>query len=523
MRSTDLLWRAATRLARVVALCTVVLATASGAKHPRYGGTLRIELREAALSFDPRTWRPGTLESAASEKLAALLFDRLVALDNHGHFRPQLASEWAHDSESRRWQFHLREGVKFSDDSPLTALDVAAALQPLLPSGIQVSGTGNAITLLSSRPLPDALELLASGPFFIYGTARGGTLVGTGPFFVAETSSSNSELKTIRYVLKANEACWSGRPFVDAIELSLGLPALRRLLDWQLGKADLIEVAPELVRRARQESLRVWASAPVITYALRIDTVQPAGSNAALREALSHSLDRATVANVLLQKQAEPAATLLPQWLSGYAFLFDVDTNLERAKELRATLPSGLASGWQPLHLQIEAPGELAKLVAERVAVNARQAGIGVQVLSRPMQREGSTTPATGSGPTLHLFAWHVESLSPRIELDTLLKSMAITEPTGTNANGADVSQVFNRERQIMAERTIFPIVSLPEYTGIGANVRNWLPSPWGEWHLADVWLDSTESNAAETSAAPDSRVTNSRPAVSPAASGAKP
>src|SRR5262249_55893468 len=159
-----------------------------------------------------------------------------------------------------------------------------------LPSGIQVSGGANTIVLQSSLPLPDALELLASGPYFIYGTSHAGTLLGTGGFFVAEVSSSSSELKTSRYVLKANEACWSGRPFVDAIELTLGLPALRRLLDLQLGKADLIEIAPELVRRAGQENLRVWASAPVITYALSFDSAQPAGSSAPLREALSHSL-----------------------------------------------------------------------------------------------------------------------------------------------------------------------------------------------------------------------------------------
>jgi hypothetical protein len=39
---------------------------------------------------------------------------------------------------------------------------------------------------------------------------------------------------------------------------------------------------------------------------------------------------------VLPQKQAELAAALLPQWLSGYAFLLTVDTNLDRAKEMRA-------------------------------------------------------------------------------------------------------------------------------------------------------------------------------------------
>ena len=94
MRSIASLWRVTTRLALVAALHAAVPAEAPAAKHPRYGGTLRVELRDVGVSLDPRAWKPGTIESAASEKIAALVFDRLVSLDNYGRFQPQLASEW---------------------------------------------------------------------------------------------------------------------------------------------------------------------------------------------------------------------------------------------------------------------------------------------------------------------------------------------------------------------------------------------------------------------------------------------
>jgi hypothetical protein len=55
---------------------------------------------------------------------------------------------------------------------------------------------------------------------------------------------------------------------------------------------------------------------------------------------LALSLGRQTMANVLLQKQAEPVSALLSQWLSGYAFLFTMVTNFDRAKDIRATLPA---------------------------------------------------------------------------------------------------------------------------------------------------------------------------------------
>jgi hypothetical protein len=63
---------------------------------------------------------------------------------------------------------------------------------------------------------------------------------------------------------------------------------------------------------------------------------------------LGLSLDQQTIANVLLQEQAEPASALLPQWLSGYAFLFTMETNMDRAKEIRASLPAKMAAATEP-------------------------------------------------------------------------------------------------------------------------------------------------------------------------------
>jgi len=79
--------------------------------------------------------------------------------------------------------------------------------------------------------------------------------------------------------------------------------------------------------------------------------------------------------NALLQKQAEPASVFLPQWLSGYASFFTMETNINRAIEIRATLPTNMGAGTQPLWIHVNLPGGLAKLLGEHVAANARQAG----------------------------------------------------------------------------------------------------------------------------------------------------
>lgn len=471
-----------------------------------------MELRAPSVSLDLRDWKAGTAEFATNEKMGALVFDRLVSLDNYGRFQPQLAVEWSHDASFKRWQFTLRANVKYSDGTALSAGDVAAALEPLLPNGQQISSAAGTLVIQSAAGIPDLLEELASGRFFVYRLQADGTLMGTGPFFVAASSqggarSADSAVAPGKSAttpqgsgaagmthlhFRANEGTWSGRPFVDGIDVTLGVPSLRQLFDLQLGKADLVELSPDLVRRAMQENLRVWSSAPVLLYGLRFSEGPPSATKTELREAIALSLDRQTMASVLLQKQAEPASALLPQWLSGYAFLFNMETNPERAKEIRATLPGGAANSAEPLRLRVDAPGDLAKLLGERVVVNARQAAISLQVVSRTPLHSGSTTTASSSEPaaSIHLFAWHYASLSPRVELDSMMTALNFGDSREAAMSSTDPEQLYAREKKLLEERRVLPLVALPEYAGLGQNVRDWMPARWGEWHLADVWLD---------------------------------
>jgi hypothetical protein len=321
---------------------------------------------------------------------------------------------------------------------------------------------------------------------------------------------------------RAYEEAWSGRPFVDGIDVTLGVPQLRAMFDLQLGKADLIELAPDLVPRAKQANLRVWTSEPVTLYGLRFDDAQVAASDVRLREALSLSLDRGTMANVLLQKQAEPAAALLPQWLSGYAFLFNVDTNLERAKELRRGLPANEATGAEPLRLHVDPTGDLAKLLGERVIVNARQAAILVQVNAKAAPRAGAASSAPSDPPSgVHLFAWHYSSFSPRVELDSLFAAYNLSEPSEVNTTSTDHEQLYARERKVLEDRRVLPLVVQAESVGLGATVRDWMPARWGEWHLADVWLELPEPALADSSNT--GNAVPSLPQPRAAAPGAKP
>ncbi len=312
--------------------------------------------------------------------------------------------------------------------------------------------------------------------------------MGTGAF-VLETAAASGPAQHLRF--RFNELCWNGRPFVDAIDVALGVPPMRALLDLQLGKTDVAELSEDTARRAQQANIRRWASSPLTLYGLRFASAGKFAKERILREALSLSVDRGAMARVLLQKQAEPAASFLPQWLSGYAFLFDMESNLERAKELRASLPASAVGAAQPLRIWVDAGNELSKLIAERVMVNARAAGITLQIVSRTTGRamnDGGTAKPDGEA---QLMAWRYTSLSARADLQSLAAELPAEIPDGGAPADADARYAW--EKRMIDEKNILPLVVVPDFAAVDPRVRNWSPAPWGEWRLADVWLEQAE------------------------------
>src|SRR5437660_1062804 len=96
------------------------------ATRPSYGGTVHVAMQAAPTTLDPV--ESDQADWFASRNLSYLLFDRLVSFDDHGNLRPALATSWHADSGDQRWQFSLRNGVRFTDGSPLTADVVAGSL-----------------------------------------------------------------------------------------------------------------------------------------------------------------------------------------------------------------------------------------------------------------------------------------------------------------------------------------------------------------------------------------------------------
>jgi Bacterial extracellular solute-binding proteins, family 5 Middle len=294
-----------------------------------------------------------------------------------------------------------------------------------------------------------------------------------------------------RVTLATNEDYPQGRPFVDRIEITMGRAARERILDLELNKTDFAEIPAEDARRAAERGVRVSRSKPGELLALVFNGGDEPGRgkpvSAKVREAIALSIDRAAIVNFILQKEGEPAGGLLPQWSSGTAFLFSTAADTVHAKELSAQIVPA-----PKIVLGYDSGDSLEQAVAERIVVNAREAGI--RVTARP-SRSGIET-----GLDAELQRWRMISKSPGPTL-SMFKFMAegLKRPDPTAPSLATSEGMYEAERAIVSSYRVVPLVWLPRVYGLSGRVRDWTPPGPGEgWPLADVWLDGPVEAAVE-------------------------
>lgn len=494
MRSTASRLRVGSRSAAVLAALIFCVALARASTRPKYGGTLRVELTTHVATLDPRQLASSPAAALAQERLDALLFDRLVRFNERGSLEGVLAASWKSEEQDKRWHFLLRPNIKFSDGTPLTVDIVAQSLASVLGANFQVSSSALDLVIEASQPVPDLPELLATGRNFIFHVAADGSLAGTGPFTLDTWTPGGLPG---RAVFVGNENCWMGRPFVDRIEVSLGVDPQRIEADLEFGLADVADLSPAELRRATQRGARTWSSKPVELLALVFDLQRPTVQDARLREAIGLAIDRNALASVLLQRQAVAAGGLLPQWISGYEFLFPTAVDVGGALSLAQSVTSARALGSPapaPLVLVYDAGDAEARAIAERVAVNLHDAGIAVQ----------AEAANPGAAPAdVRLVRVRITSPEPRAALLQSFDALDISNVPSPADNGPEA--LYSAERAALADDRVIPLVHEMESCGLSAALRDWMPMDSGEWRLDDVWLaqNAEPSPAASPASAP--------------------
>lgn len=370
------------------------------AERPRYGGELRIELRAAPRTIDVKE---------------APLFGQ--AFETIG----RVAISWTRDTNRRQWTFQPRPKAAWHD---------GRAIEPF------------------TRPDDKPLDDLLNEP--LIRKSEDGAFLGSGPFRIAAFEAGK------RLRLEAHPGHWAGRPYLDAIEIVFGRSLREQALAFDVGRADVIEVPWNETRRARQRPGRVVQSGLIELLALIFDSSkvpQP------VREAVALSLDRASIHSVLLQKQGAPTAALLPQWLSGWSFVFPVVRDVAKARTLGANASLSFAYDRQD---------PLLRAIAERIALNVAEAGVALK-------------PATTPASDIRLIEARISPADAATATGELATFFRV--PVQEDA--------FATERLLLEGARIVPLFHLPATYYVASRVRNW-QGAWVEsdrWDLSGVWL----------------------------------
>jgi hypothetical protein len=267
-----------------------------------------------------------------------------------------------------------------------------------------------------------------------------------------------------RAVYAADENAAAGRPFVDSVDVQMGRPLREQAIDLDSGKADLVELGPNELRRSGR---RTWSSSPVrlltLVFGPRVEDVR-------VRQALHLAVDREAIHHVLLQDQGEIAGSLLPQWISGHAFVFPAAVDVRGGRALTAAVPQASRT------FTIAAEDPMWQPVAARIALNARDVGLMVSTASSVLAAD------------VRLVEVRIASADPAHALGGVAAALGLPEPLRADTPEA----LFTAERNLLDGFRVVPLVHLPYVYGVGARVKGGPGiSPLGEWQFGSVWLES--------------------------------
>lgn len=365
---------------RAFVLLGLALGIAGAVQAAEPGGTLKFGRAADSLFLDP------VLNDRNTDiwVLNNLYETLLLPTDDGKGLRPGLATEWQVAEDGLGVRLKLRDGVKFSDGSPLTAADVIWSLDrardpnngtwtDIVKSIDAVTaGASGEITIKLKRRDPTILSALATFNTAIMPKklfeAQAGEKdadkaktfaerpVGTGPFMLTDWTRNS------RMILKRNPHYWgkdaagAQLPYLDEIRMEVIPDDAARILKLQAGELDLIELVPfsrvAELKADPQLDMVLFPSTTAHNLIINNREKNAAGApnpmhDKRVRQAMNHAIEKNALINVVMSGIGTPSGSLIPA-ATPYAIGNGVPPypyDLAKAKQLMAD--AGFAGGFE--------------------------------------------------------------------------------------------------------------------------------------------------------------------------------
>ena len=298
---------------------------------------------------NPETLDPALNSAVDGGNMILHIFECLLTVDQDGKIAPGQAESWETSEYGLTWTFHLRDGLKWSDGSDLTANDfvyswkrvcdpvVAAPYADTVLSMVKgfdeaIEGNLDALAVTAEDDQTLVVELNANCSYFdslaAFATlspvqqatveANGDawaidpeTFISNGPFMITEWVPS-------AYIItEKNPNYWNADAIkLDSIKWNLIEDSNAAYSAYQSGEVLLIKDVPT-EEIPNLEGTEEFFVDPIIgTYYISLNTEVDPLTDPLVRKALSLAIDRDYVANTVMQGTYSPATNFMgPGWM----------------------------------------------------------------------------------------------------------------------------------------------------------------------------------------------------------------
>ena len=497
---------------------------------------------------NPETIDPALNSAVDGGNMILHTFECLLTVAEDGTLAPGQAESWETSEDGLTWTFHLRDGLKWSDGSALTANDFVYSWRrvcdPMVAApyaetvlgmveGYQDAIGGNLEALGVEATDDSTLVVHLSQPCSYFGSlaafatlspvqqatidangdgwaVNADTYVCNGTFYISEWVPGSYIMCT------KNPNYWNADAIkLDGIKFNLIEDPNASYSAYQTGEVLFIKDVPTEEIPSLEGNPEFYVDPIIGTYYLSLNTQREPFNDPKVRKALSLAIDREYVANTLMQGTYSPASNFMgPGWIDtdGKEFIDNanggkpyIDTtnheaNVEEAKKLLAEAGYPDGAGFPSISYSTNDAG-YHKVVAEYLQQAWAEIGVELQVdivewaSFTPMRRNGDYDAARNG--------WVGDYSDPSNMLDLLYSSNgnndgkfnnaeydAAMNTSRTTLDAAERSAALHKAEDIlMNEAACIPVAYYNDFWLQSSKITGMWHSAYGYWYFmyADI------------------------------------
>jgi len=483
------------------------------------GGTFTMARPEEPLSLDP-------IIPSDNGSIWVLynMFDQLTTVnEDSSDVVPSLAEKWDISPDGAIYTFTIKQGVKFSDGSPMTVDDVVFSLKRVFdPKGSaysflfgpvkSVRATDNStVEITLDGPFAPLLQNLNVFPASIVPKAKVESLgdkfaqqpTGTGPFAL-EKFAKGQFVHLVR-----NENYWKpGKPLLDEVMIPYVPDDNTRILKIQAGEVDAALNIPyaQIDQLDGQDDVDVLIEEIYRFDGMWLNNAKKPLDDPKVRQALNYATDKEAMRQSVYFGKVENANHMMPKmkyWRDDVEpYAFDLD-------KARSLMQSSSGSGGFTLPVVVPTGDVITQQLAQIVKESWKQIGVDVQIQNADI---GTAYTNFSSFNYTAGANWYITSdvTAPdelaAIQFDysapggtksffTQYKSAEATKLVNHAANTTEESvreQAFgDLQELVMRDAPMVALFFTPARTGLRTSVKDFKTVKTAWWRLEDVSLES--------------------------------